>query len=145
MSGHTDKHPQSASREVKLAQVFGHLTVAQAPEICSLTGQWKCVVKCDCGSEPYTLSVCRLLAGTETCRVCQRSRTASTVKIGETFSEFTVSSEPTWDDKNSHWICEAKCKCGVIKVVQLSKLIKSATKSCGCLRKRIHSLVCRKW
>lgn len=54
------------------------------------------------------------------------------IKIGDTFSRWKVIGEQFVEKEASRVLC--KCNCGTERIVRCRDLIKSSSKSCGCLR-----------
>ena len=118
---------------------FGHLTVVGKYEGTDKKGIfWKCV--CDCGNPNE-----RIIKGTDlradrvkSCGQCDRYK-----MIGQRFGYLTVVEFSEVKNKRSYFKCQ--CDCGNVTYVPISKLKSGHTRSCGCLQKKIVSLINKRY
>ena len=138
-------------RIISIGERFNKLTVIEKLEdTYSKSGRKyeNFLCKCDCGNTTVVRKDSLIRGGVKSCGCLQRNReaknTCELVKIGDVFGELRViaylnnAQSPTSKNRTYRKVlCE--CSCGNLKEITLDSLLSGATKSCGCLRKKVTS------
>lgn len=122
-------------------KTIGRLTFLDC-EVIGVKRFWK--VKCQCGEiQKYRadyISVMKSVGRKFECSKCKAERKSPTL-TDKVFGRLTVLKEVRGKDHHRWWLC--KCECGVEKEIPSVRLLgkgkKHATKSCGCLARKLHS------
>lgn len=129
--------PRARPGESMVGRVFGRMTVS------GQRGRW-CQCRCSCGAE-RTVARHDLLRGkVVSCGCLRRDRARLSLRrgvdlTGRVFGRLRVVGERILRRPGGHaeraWDCECSCG-GEIMSVRTGSLVRGATRSCGCLRRR---------
>lgn len=122
-----------------VGRTYNRLTVVKRAGFTNQGGsRWECL--CDCGNTTFVSGGNLRNGHTRSCGCLLKEFGASTAKdiAGQRFGRL-VAIEPTEKRRGSFVIWRCVCDCGNEKMVPIADLTRSATQSCGCLRREVTS------
>jgi len=103
-------------------------------DILEAVGGGRVKVKCNlCGNKEYVTSLYKIRSGhTKSCG-CKKRIVSGKPYIGNTYNWLTIIDAKDERDENRNLLVTAKCKCGNVRDIPLSWILRGKTKSCGCM------------